>query len=222
MSNTTAENWPLIRLKYLATINDEALPENTDPDFEISYIDIGNVKSTGEIETPSNYAFADAPSRARRIVRNGDVVISTVRTYLQAIAPIENPPENLIASTGFAVVRPRPDMLNADFCKYCLRESAFLTEVEKRSVGVSYPAINSSELGDILIHTPPLSVQPHIADYLDRETAHIDALIQANEKTITLLKERRSALITAAVTGEINVSENHADKEITDNRDAVN
>ncbi|GIX39126.1 MAG: hypothetical protein KatS3mg128_0175 [Silanimonas sp.] len=94
------------RLKYAATINDEALSESTDADFELAYIDIGNVDSQGRVHDIVNYRFEDAPSRARRIVRNGDVIISTVRTYLQAIAPIENPPDNLIVSTGFAVVRP--------------------------------------------------------------------------------------------------------------------
>lgn len=63
----------------------------------------------GQVHEIATYRFEDAPSRARRRVRHGDVIISTVRTYLQAIAQIENPPENLIVSTGFAVVRPRPD-----------------------------------------------------------------------------------------------------------------
>ena len=127
------------RLKYTATINDEALPEITDPDYELRYIDIGNVDSQGTIHDIVSYRFEAAPSRARRVVADGDVIVSTVRTYLQAIAPIENPPNNLIVSTGFAVVRPLNALLDREFCKYALREKHFLWEVESRSTGVSYP-----------------------------------------------------------------------------------
>jgi type I restriction enzyme S subunit len=187
-------------LKYAATINDESLPETTDPDFELAYIDISNVDSSGTIGDIARYSFASAPSRARRIVRHGDVIISTVRTYLQAIAAINDPPDNLIVSTGFAVIRPLPGVLDAAFCKYALRESRFLWEVEGRSVGVSYPAVNSSELGAISIPLPPLRLQCRIANYLDSETAEIDALIAEKRRMLALLEEKRAALVSRAVT----------------------
>jgi len=190
----------LRRLKYIATINDETLGEETDPDFELQYIDIGNVDSGGQIGERTTYRFEDAPSRAQRRVRDGDVIISTVRTYLQAIAHIQDPPDNLIVSTGFAVVRPLPTVFNPEFCKYALREPEFLAEVERRSVGVSYPAINASEIGDIPVHLPSLPKQRAIAAYLDRETAHIDALIAAKERLLNLLAEKRQAIISRAVT----------------------
>ncbi len=188
------------RLKYVATINDEALGEDTDPDFEVKYVDIGNVDSSGAVHEIATYRFEDAPSRARRMVRAGDVIISTVRTYLQAIAPIHEPPANLVVSTGFAVVRPQPDALDAGFCKYALREPSFLAAVEMRSVGVSYPAINASDIADIRVYVPPLAEQRAIADYLDRETARLDALLAAKERVLELLAEKRRALITRAVT----------------------
>ena len=193
-----------VPLKWVATINDEALGEDTDPDFLLQYIDIGNVDSTGKIHEIATYRFEDAPSRARRIIRDGDVIISTVRTYLQAIAPIESPPDNLIVSTGFAVVRPRPEELDTNYCKYALREPGFLYEVITRSVGVSYPAINTSELADIPIYVPPLFEQRTIANYLDRETVKLDALIATKERLLDLLAEKRRALITQAVTRGLN------------------
>lgn len=190
--------FPAQRLKYAATINDEALSESTDADFELAYIDIGNVDSQGRVHDIVNYRFEDAPSRARRIVRDGDVIISTVRTYLQAIAPVENPPDNLIVSTGFAVVRPS-NLLDHRFCKYALRASKFLWEVESRSTGVSYPAINASDLGDVKVSLPEISAQRLIADYLDRETARIDGLIAEKERMLALLDEKRAALISRVV-----------------------
>ncbi|ACV33704.1 restriction endonuclease subunit S [Accumulibacter sp.] len=187
------------RLKYAATINDETLSESTDADFELAYIDIGNVDSQGRFHDIVNHRFDDAPSRARRIVRDGDVIVSTVRTYLQAIASVENPPDNLIVSTGFAVVRPSNE-LDHRFCKYALRASSFLWGVESRSTGVSYPAINASDLGDINVSLPELGAQRLIASYLDRETARIDGLIAEKERMLALLEEKRAALISRVVT----------------------
>jgi len=191
--------FPTRRLKYAATINDETLSESTDADFELAYIDIGNVDSQGRVHDIVDHRFEDAPSRARRIVRDGDVIISTVRTYLQAIASLENPPANLIVSTGFAVVRPT-NVLHHRFCKYVLRATRFLWEVEGRSTGVSYPAINASDLGDIKVSVPELEAQRLIANYLDRETARIDGLIAEKERMLTLLEEKRAALISRVVT----------------------
>lgn len=197
-------DYPTRRLKYAATINDEALGEATAPDFELQYIDIGNVDSSGTIHDMATYRFEDAPSRARRRVRDGDVIVSTVRTYLQAIAPIIEPPENLIVSTGFAVVRPQSGDLDPEFCRYALREPEFLAEVVRKSVGVSYPAINASDLGDIRIPLPPLDRQRAIAAYLDRETAKLDAMVAAKERLLALLAEKRRAMITHAVTRGLN------------------
>ena len=193
------------RLKYLSTINDESLGEDTEADFEIQYIDIGNVDSSGNMERPVRYRFEDAPSRARRCVRDGDVIVSTVRTYLQAIAQIHDAPDNLVVSTGFAVIRPVENEFVADYCKYVVRESAFLAEVEKRSVGVSYPAINTTDLGDIPVPIYPLSQQRNIADHLDKETDRLDAVMAKVRETIALLRERRVALIAAAVNGQVEV-----------------
>ena len=187
------------KLKYLASINDDVLGEDIDADFEMSYIDIGNVDSSGRISELASYRFEDAPSRARRLVRDGDVIISTVRTYLQAITQIHEPPDNLVVSTGFAVVRPLRDRFDARYCRFALREPAFLAEVEKRSVGVNYPAINTTDLADIPISVHPLSRQRAIADYLDRETARLDALVAAKQRLLDLLAEKRRAVITRAI-----------------------
>ena len=201
---TTCSKVQRHRLKYVATINDEVLNEDTDAGYELQYVDIGNVDSFGTIHEIATYRFDEAPSRARRRVRDGDVIISCVRTYLQAIAVVQKPPDNLIVSTGFAVVRPRAGVLESGFGKYVLRESSFLAEVEMRSVGVSYPAVNASDLSDIPIHLPSATAQRAVADYLDRETVRLDALVAAKEQGLELLAEKRQALITHAVTRGLN------------------
>lgn len=190
--------WQVRRLKFASTINDEALPESTPPDLGISYVDIGDVTSEGQITGATVYRFEQAPSRARRKVRDGDVIVSTVRTYLRAIAPIHDPEPNLIVSTGFAVVRPT--ILDTSFAAYALRAPYFVDRVVAASTGVSYPAINASTLGDLPVLVPPLTTQRAIAAFLDRETAKIDALIEKKRRLLDLLDEEGAALITRAVT----------------------
>lgn len=94
------EHWEVRKLKLCSRCNSGTLPENTNPNYEIEYLDIGNVDSEGNILATENYYFADAPSRARRIPKSTDTIISTVRTYLKAIVYLENIPKNFIVVVG--------------------------------------------------------------------------------------------------------------------------
>jgi len=204
-------HWNLKKLKYLATINDESLGENTDPEFKILYIDISSVDKNKGITHIEDYFFKKAPSRARRVVGDGDVIISTVRTYLRAIAPIINPPENLIVSTGFAVIRPLQE-LNSLFTSFVLRAPYFVDSVIACSFGVSYPAINASKLGTFYIAYPQLEEQKEIVDFIQSKISEFDNLREKTASTIAKLQEYRTALISAAVTGKIDVREWEADR----------
>jgi type I restriction enzyme, S subunit len=192
-------HWELKRLKHLAWLNPETLTEDTDPTLEMTYVDIGGVNNLGRIVESEPLTFAAAPSRARRLVRNGDVIVSTVRTYLRAIAPIRDPDPRLVVSTGFAVVRPE-DGLTTDYAAYALRAPYFVERVVANSKGVSYPAITEGEIGAYELALPPDPEQYAIATFLDHETAKIDALVVKEERLIELLQEKRAALISQAVT----------------------
>jgi type I restriction enzyme, S subunit len=192
-------HWEVRRLKNVVWLNPETLPETTNPDFVLQYVDISNVEEVSGVNPPLEMRFEDAPSRARRIVRADDSILSMVRTYLKAIAHFENPPANLIVSTGFAVLRPTTE-IDPQFLYALVRSKEFIETVVAHSVGVGYPAINPSELACLPIWFPPLSEQRAIAAYLDRETARLDTLIAKKEWLIELLQEQRSALISHAVT----------------------
>jgi len=197
------EHWEVKKVKYVASINRKTLSENTPDDFEIDYIDIGAVDSTGTISAISRLDFSLAPSRARRIISPGDAIVSTVRTYLRAIAYFEDAPGNLICSTGFAVLSPY-----AILPKYLFRlvqSEVYINEIVSRSTGVSYPAINASEIGQLDCILPPRREQQAIVDYLDQKTAEIDSLISGIQDSIEQLKEYRQSLISEAVTGKIDV-----------------
>jgi len=100
------EYWEVSKIKYISNINQKTLNENIDSNKIIKYIDIGSVNSNGQIEEIQKMKFKDSPSRARRIISDGDTIVSTVRTYLKAITSFDKVENNLICSTGFAVLSP--------------------------------------------------------------------------------------------------------------------
>lgn len=201
--NQCSPEWSLRPLKYAAKINSRPLGENTASDFEINYIDISSVDSNGHQNSAETMTFGNSPSRARRVVASGDVIISTVRTYLKAISYIENANDNLICSTGFAVITPSPQV-HPKFLFYWARSEWFINEIVARSVGVSYPAINAIEIGNLPFPAIKMDEQQTIADFLDRETARIDELIAGNQRLIDLLQEQRTVQITHIVTKGLN------------------
>lgn len=189
-------HWHEEKLKHISTCNDEVLSEDTPDELIIHYVEISDVDSVSGINNHTDYTFANAPSRARRITRKNDVIISTVRTYLKAIATVKE--DDLIVSTGFAVIRPTK--VNQKYLAYSLLNDDFLGEVISKSVGVSYPAINATDLIEIKIPVPPREEQETIAAFLDHKVGQIDATIAEKEQMLEDLKNYRSAIISEAVT----------------------
>lgn len=192
--------YPRVPVKYVASYNDETLPEVFDAVAEIDYIEISDVDGDRGITNSTTLKFADAPSRARRRVRANDVLVSTVRTYLRAIASAEPDHDGFIASTGFCVLRPTK--VHPRFLKYAASSYEFVEGIIARSTGVSYPAINATDLVRLPVPMPSADKQGHIAKFLDRETARIDDLIGKQERLIELLAERRRATINEAYARE--------------------
>lgn len=192
--------WQYTPLKYLASCNDEVLTETTPEDYTFDYIDIGSVHTGNGIGICERMQFKDAPSRARRIVRDGDIIVSTVRTYLKAIAQVGNYDVPHIASTGFAVIRTKN--ANASFLRYALLSDNFVSQVEADSVGISYPAINASQIMAFKIPVPSIAEQVAIASYLDARCAAIDGIIAEKEALISDLETYKKSLIFEVVTGK--------------------
>ena len=191
--------WSVSSLKYRVSVNDEVLPDNTDPDYQIEYADISSVSLGAGIAQTESLPYGDAPSRARRIIRSGDTLVSTVRTYLKAITCVREAPDNLIASTGFAVLRSRGN-ITPEFLGYAAESAPFVSAVVAQSTGVSYPATNPTDIANLPICFPDIEQQKRVTEFLDEKTAHIDALIRKKEELLKKLAERRLAIITKAVT----------------------
>lgn len=189
----------LIPLKYVSSINEATLEEDTDPGFEFLYVDISAV-GQGTLELPTDFIpFSNSPSRARRLATAGDTVVSTVRTYLRAVTEVPETSVPLVFSTGFAVISPDRDRVHPRFLTWQLQGDNFISTVESISTGVSYPATSAAAIGNIPVRIPPLGVQRAVADFLDRETAKIDALIAKQDALVARLREHHRSAIAQAV-----------------------
>ncbi|MCC6856579.1 MAG: restriction endonuclease subunit S [Microbacteriaceae bacterium] len=213
-------SWSIKRLKFTAYLNKEKLDEDTPINKEIDYVEISDVAADKGLLGFLTLSFGEAPSRARRVVRAGDTIVSTVRTYLRAIAYLSNPSQQMVVSTGFTVVRPTKEMI-PKFLGWALQSRQFVERIVSRSVGVSYPAIGPSEVGDIAIAVPPTEEQQKIAEFLDGMTMQVSFLIERQQAAIVLLRERRASLIETAVTGKIDVRDRDAGGVLDDHLEAT-
>lgn len=193
------EGWEVIPIKYLARYNYDTLTESCSPDFEFNYIDIGSVTYGKGITTFQKFKFKDSPSRARRVVIPGDILISTVRTYLRAIACVNKSSIPQIASTGFLVLQADISKIHPHFLMYSVLSDNFICKVEANSVGISYPAINASQIVHFKLPIPQLSEQFLLVTYLDRQCSEIDALLSKTLSSIEEYKKLKQAVITQAV-----------------------
>ena len=149
--------------------------------------------------------FYEAPSRARRVVKENDVVMSTVRPYLKAIAYLEDVPENMIASTGFAVMTSKKSF-NSKYLYFLVLSHWFNQTINSQSVGANYPAVNNDVLVATKILVPPIEEQIEISNYLSDKINNIDNFIKNIEAQIEKLEEIRKIEIYNAVTGKIKVA----------------
>ncbi|WP_313439726.1 restriction endonuclease subunit S [Stenotrophomonas sp.] len=151
------------RVDSVASVTKDKRDPADSPEDTFQYIDIASVDvEIGAISTPQILEGSEAPSRARKVVRAFDIVISTCRPTRGAIAVV--PPElhNQIASTGFSVIRPGPQT-NPFFLHYALRLQSTQEQFRKWSTGSSYPAISDEDVAKTLIPVPDMAEQDRIA-----------------------------------------------------------
>ena len=194
-------HWEIKKLKFVANFNQNTLPEDTDGQFELKYIDIGNVSSVDGIKEIQYFNFSNAPSRARRIVKYGDIIVSTVRTYRRAITSIKEDYDNCICSTGFAVITPK-DNVQQDFVVYAIENESFIAQIIANSQGISYPAINVSQLENLKLAFPSVKEQKEIVDFLKTKLLEIDLTINKKQNIIQKLDAYKKSLIFECITGK--------------------
>ena len=180
--------WPVVKLGESSEIN----PENIHPDTykveNIFYIDISSVENeTGHFMGYREIPVVEAPSRARRRVRNKDVLLSTVRPNLKAFTLIKSVNKYTIASTGFAVIRARDDVAKPEFILESIRSDYAVNQMVSMMGKGAYPSINQKDVASIRVALPPLETQQAIVAEIEAERSLVDAnreLIGRMEKKI--------------------------------------
>lgn len=134
------------------------------PDEIYSYVDIGAINNDNNtITKPKKFLGSEAPSRARRIIQTGDVLFSTVRTYLKNIAVVPEHLNGQLASTGLALLRPNAAITTSYLFSW-VRSDSFVKMISNAQDGTLYPAIREKDLIKSKILLPPLGEQKRIFD----------------------------------------------------------
>ncbi|TKB60843.1 MAG: restriction endonuclease subunit S [Nitrospira sp.] len=137
------------------------------PQVEFDYIDVSSVSNTTfQIEATQRLKGKDAPSRARKLVRANDVLFATIRPTLKRIAVVPEHLDKQVCSTGYFVLRPKPE-IDHRFVFYSLFTENFMGQMESLQKGASYPAVTDGEVKAQLIPVPSLSEQQRIVGLLD-------------------------------------------------------
>ena len=177
------------RLADVAQINPDTIGRDW-PHTQIYYIDISSV-GEGLIQVPPQpLALADAPSRAKRLIRSGDTVLSTVRPNRRSMFFADQPGSNWVVSTGFAVLRPQVHMIAPRFLYACVFSQSFTEYLISREKGAAYPAVSPEDIGNAVIPLPPLKEQRAIAHILGT----LDDKIELNRRMNRTLEEMARAI----------------------------
>ena len=191
----TPEGWRSAELGAIAQVNPEQLKHRTDPDYVLEYLDIAAIERPGVIGASRTLTLADAPSRARRRARAGDILVSTVRPYLRNFARVGEAPSNLVASTGYAVVRPA-NGVDGRFLYQHVLSDAFVEFLKPRMRGSNYPAVNADDVKTYTLSLPPLPEQRKIAAIL----SSVDDAIEKTRAVIDQVQVVKRGLMQELLT----------------------
>jgi type I restriction enzyme S subunit len=187
--------WQVKRLADIVDTDPENLGSDTRPDFAFKYIAVEDV-DRGTLRSYTEQVFAAAPSRARRKLRPGDVLVSTVRPNLQSHLLFGGGTGNWVCSTGFCVVRCRRGVTNPAYIFAHLFTAFLNQQIEALLAGSNYPAINSGDVRALQMPIPDYPEQTAIVEVLSDMDAELATLEQRREKTHGLKQAMMQELLT--------------------------
>ena len=176
-------NWPGTTIQRISLQTEVCDPRKHKENL-FKYIDISSIdRETKTIMQASELKGNDAPSRARKEVRAGDILVSTVRPTLNAVAIV--PPElnGEIASTGFSVLRPNKELIDGRYLFYFVQTSRFIDTLISKVRGAHYPAVSDTDVKEIKLPLPGLDEQRRIVEILSQAYTLRKQRNEANAKT---------------------------------------
>ncbi|MGP5083739.1 restriction endonuclease subunit S [Brachybacterium tyrofermentans] len=189
------EPWREASIGEVANVDPEALTASTDPRALIEYISLEDVER-GEILGHTRVRFGSAPSRARRVIKDGDVLFGTVRPNLQSHAIYRGGLKRPIVSTGFAVIRAVTEHSDAQFLFYALMSHLATVQVDRIIAGSNYPAVSSGDVRRLTFTIPPIAEQRMIGSVLADCDGEVLMLKRQLAKTLDVKQGMMQQLLT--------------------------
>lgn len=200
--------WEWKKISTLVTKCQNIKWDNVPLDDSRLYIDLSSVnKDTQCIEDVSEVNVENAPSRAKQIIHENDVLFATTRPTQKRVCIVERQYDNQICSTGFCVLRPL-DCLESKYLFYCLLSDDFYSYIKPLEKGANYPAVTDGDVKNYEIPVPPLSEQKCIVKFLDEEFSKIETLKTNAETNLKNAKE----LFETTLEKELNPPSRHSER----------
>ncbi len=194
------EDWELVKIGMFVKTNNNSANKDY-PHQIIKYLDTGSL-TEGKIETLQEFSFNEAPSRARRLVKHNDVLISTVRPNQKHYGIIKNPIDNLVVSTGFCVITC--ENIDPHFIYILLTNSdmtEYLHSIAEGSTS-TYPSLKPSDIEAVEFQLPPNDLLTEFANYCNNAWGKIDK----NQNQIRTLEQMRDTLLPKLMSGEVTIN----------------
>lgn len=193
------KTWCAVDLGDLCVATEQVEPA---ADREFFYIDISAIdRETKRIAAPQSLLGRDAPSRARKLVRAGDTLVSMTRPNLNAVALVGPEFDGQVASTGFDVLRAPG--VEPRWISYLVRTAAFVDAMCALVQGALYPAVRSKDVRAYTVPVAPLAEQQRIADKLDTVLVRVNACRDRLARVAPLLRRFRQSVLAAATSGRL-------------------
>ncbi|WJW74721.1 restriction endonuclease subunit S [Thiohalobacter sp. IOR34] len=180
-------NWPFTTIASVTQRTSTRDPRARPNDL-FQYIDIASIdRDQKEIVQAAELKGADAPSRARKVVKAGDILVSTVRPNLNTVAIVPPELDGQIASTGFCVLRPDRELVDERYLFYFVRTAEFIDALTSKVRGAHYPAVSDRDVKNTELPLPPLKEQRRIVEILDQADALRKQRADADKKAARIL-----------------------------------
>ena len=197
------KGWQEGTLDDLADLNSQSWSGRHHPE-RVRYLDLANVKDN-EVATVTEYAFDEAPSRARRVLRSGDTIVGTVRPGNRSFAFIHEPVPDLTASTGFAVLSPKvPD--HTAFVYLAATQDASIEHLSHIADGGAYPAVRPDVVSALACVVPSIA----ILRTFNGVTCPLLVKVAANQRQAQTLATLRDTLLPRLISGQLRLPEAEA------------
>jgi type I restriction enzyme S subunit len=197
------KGWRAGTLAEMSALNPESWTTRNHP-ASVAYIDLANAKDN-EIAAVTQYAFDEAPSRARRVLRSGDTIVGTVRPGNRSFAFIYQPLNNLTGSTGFAVLRPSAKA-HTEFVYLAATQDSSIDQLTHVADGGAYPAVRPDVVAGLPCVVPPMS----ILHAFHAVAEPLLAKVSENQQQAQTLATLRDTLLPRLISGQLRLPDAEA------------